>query len=168
MQMAASNFPSRRSLTTLHNERVRGARPPWPPILAPAQGWLYNIKQLGQPNINLDPSQEQPPRLAGVPLHRTLDGLHSHKSTDGGDNWSTILQSPQQKGDAPSGYPLAIDPRVPTFPYPAGMGWVGRSGHGDSTWEDLSTGLPRSLNPTALALDSPILTQTLYLGANGG
>jgi len=78
-----------------------------------------------------------------------------------------ILQSPQQKGDAPSGYPLALDPRVRTFLYLAGMGWVGRSGDGDSTWEDLSTGLPRSLNPTALALDSSIHTQTLYLGANG-
>jgi len=47
------------------------------------------------------------------------------------------------------------------------MGWVGRSSDGGSTWEDLNSGLAWSLNPTVLALDSSIPTQTLYLGANG-
>ncbi|HEY63099.1 MAG TPA: hypothetical protein G4O02_00850 [Caldilineae bacterium] len=90
-----------------------------------------------------------------------------YKSTDGGDSWVIIRHSPQQPGDPPSGHLLAIDPRVPAYLYLAGMGWVGRSSDGGGTWEDLGTGLPRSLNPTALALDSSTVTQTLYLGANG-
>ena len=90
-----------------------------------------------------------------------------YKSTDGGDNWAVIRQTQQQPGDPPSGCLLAIDPRVPSNLYLAGMGWVGRSRDSGSTWEDLNAGLPWSLNPTALALDSSTVTQTLYLGANG-
>lgn len=95
------------------------------------------------------------------------EGYTVYKSMDGGDNWSVILEMPQQEGDPSSGYLLAVDPRVPTYLYLAGMGSVGRSTDGGSTWENLNAGLPWSLNPTALALDSSTISQTLYLGANG-
>ena len=95
------------------------------------------------------------------------EGYIVYKSTDGGDNWVVILQPPQQEGDPASGHLLAIDPRVPSFLYLAGMGWVGRSRDGGSTWESLNAGLPWTLNPTALTLDTSTMTQTLYLGASG-
>jgi len=88
------------------------------------------------------------------------------KSTDGGDSWVVIRQPPFQPGDPPSGSLLVIDPRVP-YLYLAGMGWVGHSQDGGNTWENLNTGLAWGLNPTALALDTSTITQTLYLGANG-
>lgn len=86
------------------------------------------------------------------------------KSTDGGDNWDVIVSCPPPCGDL-----LALDPRVPSYLYLAGMGWVGRSSDGGDTWENLNAGLPWSIYPTAFALDtsSSITTPTLYLGANG-
>ena len=95
------------------------------------------------------------------------EGYAVYKSIDGGDSWAIIRQAAHQPSDPPSGYLLAIDARAPTYLFLAGMGWVGRSSDGGSTWEDLNSGLAWSLNPTVLALDSSIPTQTLYLGANG-
>ena len=91
-----------------------------------------------------------------------------YKSTDGGDNWDVILAAPQQEGGPSSGDLLAIDPHVPSYLYLAGMGWVGRSTDGGDTWEDLNARLPQSIYPTAFALDSSTITQTLYLGGGGG
>ncbi len=90
-----------------------------------------------------------------------------YKSTDGGDSWAIIRHPPQQPSDPPSGELLAMDPLVPTYLYLAGMDWVGRSSDGGSTWEDLYSGLPESMYPTALTVDSSIPTQTLYLGTFG-
>ena len=94
------------------------------------------------------------------------EGYLVQKSTDGGDSWVVIRQSPMTGEDPPSGHLLAMGPRRASL-YLAGMGWVGRSRDGGNTWEHLSDGLPHSLNPTALAIASDAEGRTLYLGGNG-
>jgi len=102
-------------------------------------------------------------------LYASDDGYRVYKSTDGGDNWTTVRRPPSEGGGLSGNY-LAIDPRVPSHLYLGTNDYVGETPDGGQTWsgggDPLSGGLPDT-NLSALVANNGTPTQTLYAGISG-
>jgi len=102
----------------------------------------------------------------GVVYAAASDDGNVYKSTDAGDHWSMIRESPK----AGMKTVLALDPRVPSHLYVADYRHVGESVDGGLTWSDqnvlLNQGLPE-MEVAALAVDAGSTTQTLWAGVSG-
>ncbi len=108
------------------------------------------------------------PLLVVNPSDGTLfkaKGIDLFKSNDGGQSWET-LASPSGAGQSGMAA-LAINPDDPQMMFAAGVGWgVIRSTDGGQTWQTTNTGLPDTLEVTALALHS-FRRETLYAWLKG-
>lgn len=98
------------------------------------------------------------------------DGVYwVRKSTDGGDNWA-VIRSPHWISGEPSGNKLAVDPYLSGHVYLGGWGYIAETRDGGATWSEwgdpLNTGTP-PMEPSALAVDFGMDTQTLYAGFSG-
>ena len=81
-----------------------------------------------------------------------------------------MIRSNHPPFNAPSGYLLVIDPYLPDRIYLGGWGYIAETTDGGATWsqwhDPINQGTPRR-EPSALAVDFGMDTQTLYAGFSG-
>jgi len=103
-------------------------------------------------------------------LYVADDGYWVRKSIDGGDSWAVVRPPWWVPPNNPSGRFLAIDPNMADHVYLGGWGYIAETTDGGATWSEwndpLNQGTPE-MEPSALAVDSGMVTQTLYAGFSG-
>lgn len=97
-------------------------------------------------------------------------GYEVRRSTDGGATWMVIRANWQVPEYPPSGYLLAADPHQAGRIYLGGWGYLAETPDGGNSWSNwdqpLNAGTP-PMEPSALAVDSGDVEQTLYAGFTG-